>query len=163
MYTNEADFIPLIVHWEKFWNVNDTFRRVHWDPSKLTHSNGCILTGTSRAILVKVHRWNGSIFWDPNDSPKRVVSVGEFLAVISSHLQLRAGYTINASHFILAEKSRRNLSKSNRNQIVFTIFLDWFGTANGRCPFAVPHQSKNGKFNLISVWFNKISKIFLCV
>ena len=34
---------------------------------------------------------------------------------------------------------------------------------NGHCPFAVPNQSENGKYNLISVWFNKIPKIFLCV
>ena len=40
---------------------------------------------------------------------------------------------------------------------------DWFGTANGRCSFAVTNQSENGKYNLISVWFNKISKRFLCV
>ena len=38
----------------------------------------------------------------------------------------------------------------------------WFGTANGR-PFAVPNQSVNGKNNLISGWFDKISKRFLCV
>ena len=27
----------------------------------------------------------------------------------------------------------------------------------------VPNQSENGKYNLISGWFNKIPKIFLCV
>ena len=27
----------------------------------------------------------------------------------------------------------------------------------------VPNQPENGKYNLISVWFNNISKIFLCV
>ena len=30
-------------------------------------------------------------------------------------------------------------------------------------PFAVPNQSENGKYNLISAWFNKIPKILLCV
>ena len=30
-------------------------------------------------------------------------------------------------------------------------------------PFAVPNQSENGKYNLISVWFNNISKRFLWV
>ena len=29
------------------------------------------------------------------------------------------------------------------------------------CPF-VPNQSENGKYNLISVWFNNISKTFRC-
>ena len=29
--------------------------------------------------------------------------------------------------------------KSNRNKIVFTIFLDCFGTANRQYPFAVPN------------------------
>ena len=40
---------------------------------------------------------------------------------------------------------------------------DWFRTANGQSPFAVPIQSLHGKYNLVSVWFNRISKIFLCV
>ena len=34
---------------------------------------------------------------------------------------------------------------------------------NGQCPFAVLNQSENGKYNLISVWFDEISEIFLCV
>ena len=33
----------------------------------------------------------------------------------------------------------------------------------GQCPFVVLNQSENGKYNLISVWFNKISKRFLSV
>ena len=61
------------------------------------------------------------------------------------------------------EKSFRNVFKSNRNQIVFTIFLDWFGTASGHSPFFVPNQSENGKYNLILVRLNTISKRFLCV
>ena len=40
--------------------------------------------------------------------------------------------------------------------------INWFGIANGR-PFAVPNQSVHGKYNLISVWFNTISKRFLCL
>ena len=43
------------------------------------------------------------------------------------------------------------------------LFSDRFGTANGQRPFAVPNQSENSKYNLISGWFNKISKWFLCV
>ena len=38
----------------------------------------------------------------------------------------------------------------------------WFGTENGRS-FSAPNQSGNGKYNLISGWFNLISKIFPCV
>ena len=55
----------------------------------------------------------------------------------------------------------RNLIKSNRNQIVSTIFrLIW--NTNGRVRLD-PNQSENGNYNLISGWFNKISKRFLCV
>ena len=54
----------------------------------------------------------------------------------------------------------RNLMKSNRNHIVFTIFrLIW----NQTDACLVLNQSEIGKYNLISVWFNKISKRFLCV
>ena len=48
------------------------------------------------------------------------------------------------------EKPFPNLIKSNRNQIVFTIFLDWFGTANGQFPFAVPNQSRK---IVNTIWF----------
>ena len=59
---------------------------------------------------------------------------------------------------IHTEKSFRNLIKSNRNQILFTIFqLSW----NQKKVRLVPNQSENGKYNLILVWFNKISKRFL--
>ena len=58
------------------------------------------------------------------------------------------------------EKSYWNLVKSARNQIVFTIFrLIWIQTEVR----LDPNQSGNGKYNLISGWFNKISKRFLCV
>ena len=51
--------------------------------------------------------------------------------------------------------TQRNLIKSNRNQIVFTICrLIWNQTGVR----LVPNQSKNGKYNLISDLFNKISK-----
>ena len=42
-------------------------------------------------------------------------------------------------------------------------FSNWFGTTNGQCPSAVPNQTMHGKYNPISVWFNKNSKICLCV
>ena len=34
---------------------------------------------------------------------------------------------------------------------------------NGPCLLAVPNESENGIYNLISVWFNKIPKSFPCV
>ena len=59
---------------------------------------------------------------------------------------------MNMNQFPLhTEKSFRNFNKSNLNQIVFTIFLDWFGTENRQCPFAVPYQSVHRKYNMISV------------
>ena len=59
------------------------------------------------------------------------------------------------------EKSFRNLIKSNRNQIELIIFwLIWIQTEVR----LDPNQSENGKYNLISGWFNKISrKKILCV
>ena len=58
------------------------------------------------------------------------------------------------------EKSFRNLINSNWNQIVYTIFRLIWNQTDFRL---VTNQSKNGKYNLISVWFNKIpKKISLC-
>ena len=52
------------------------------------------------------------------------------------------------------EEFFRNLKKSTRNQIVFIIFrLIWIQT-DVRLD---PNLSENGKYNLISVWFDKIS------
>ena len=76
-------------------------------------------------------------------------------------------------HFDFVFQGNGNIAFAQRN--IFEILLghtdirlylpfsDWFGTVNGQCPFAVPHQSENGKYNLISVWINKISENFLCV
>ena len=68
---------------------------------------------------------------------------------------------IHYEKILHTEKYLRNLIKSTRNQIVSTIFrLIWHQT-NVRL---VPNQSENGKYNLISGWFNKISeKNSLCV
>ena len=54
----------------------------------------------------------------------------------------------------------RNLIKSTWNKIVYTIFrLIWYQTDVR----LVPNKSENGKYNLISAWFNMISKTFLYV
>ena len=61
--------------------------------------------------------------------------------------------------------THRNLFEILLNQTEVRLhlpFSDWFGAANGRVRL-IPNQSEIGKYNLISVWFNKISKIFLCV
>ena len=61
------------------------------------------------------------------------------------------------------EKYFRNLIKSYRNQIVFIIFrLVW--NRKWTASVCVPNQSKNRKYNLISVWIYKIQRrFFLCV
>ena len=52
----------------------------------------------------------------------------------------------------------RNLIQSNWNQIVFTIYrLIWSQMDNLRL---VPNQSVHGNYNMILVWFKKISKRF---
>ena len=56
--------------------------------------------------------------------------------------------------------TQRNLIKSNWNQIVFTMHRLIRNQTDVRL---VTNQSENGKYNLISGWFNKISKRFLCV
>ena len=65
------------------------------------------------------------------------------------------------SPHVHTENCFTNLIESNRNQIVFTmhrLILD----PNERS-VAVSNLLENGKHNLISVWFNKISKRFLSV
>ena len=61
---------------------------------------------------------------------------------------------------LYTEKYFQNLIKSTRNQIVFTIFR-LIRIQTDDC--LVPNQSDNGKYNLISVWFNKDWKKFLSV
>ena len=58
------------------------------------------------------------------------------------------------------EKYFRNIIKSNRNQIVFTIFQLTWRQSDVRL---VPNQSENGNYNLILGSFNKISKKILYV
>ena len=55
-----------------------------------------------------------------------------------------------ANSCVHTEKYFWNLNKSNRNQIVFTIFELIWNQMDGRT-FAVPNQSENDKYNLISV------------
>ena len=78
-----------------------------------------------------------------------------FLIAIMGWLDVAS--TLHNNH---TEKSFPSLIESNRNQIVFTNFrLIW----NQTDAHLVLNQSENGKYYLISVWFDKISKRFLCV
>ena len=64
---------------------------------------------------------------------------------------------VTSSQKIRTEKSLRNIIRLSRNQIVSTIFrLIW--NRMGDC--LIPNQSENGKYNMISIWFNKISVRF---
>ena len=58
------------------------------------------------------------------------------------------------------EKSFRNLIKWTRIQIVYTIFRLIWNQTDVRL---VPNRSDNDNYNLVSNWFNKILKRFLCV
>ena len=80
---------------------------------------------------------------------------GKILAVKYFHWQI-----VFVKKTSQTEKSFRKLIKSNRNQIVFTLYLLIWNQTDVRLD---PNQSENGKYNLISLWFNKISKRFVCV
>ena len=59
-------------------------------------------------------------------------------------------------HSLHTEKSFRNLIKSNRNQIVFTIFrLIWKQIEY----HLVPNQSENGKYNLTCVFVRVYAQV----
>ena len=50
------------------------------------------------------------------------------------------------------------------NQNIFEILLNQTEIVRKQTDVRlVPNQSENDKYNLIWVWFDKISKIFLCV
>ena len=60
--------------------------------------------------------------------------------------------------------TQRNLFDILLNQPDIRLYLpfsDWFGTQTD-VSVCVPNQSKNGNYNLISGWFNKISRISHC-
>ena len=74
-------------------------------------------------------------------------NINNFMQRRFQHKMFRSVYT------------QRNLSEVLSSQTVIILYIpfsDWFGTANGHCPLGAPNQSENGKYNLISVWFNKI-------
>ena len=124
-----------------------------------------------------------SIYWDPNDSLKRVVSccknfLSEVIAVAqcccwSRYFFLKDFRTAFKLASIDNLKELRSSSKLMYTQTnIFWIllnepeirlylpFFDWFGTKRTSVWFQ--NQSENVKYNLTWVWFNKIWKILLC-
>ena len=62
-----------------------------------------------------------------------------------------------------SDYTQRNLFEILWNEPEIRFYLpctDWFGTANGQCPFVVPNQLLHGKYYLILIRLNNIS---LCV
>ena len=79
-------------------------------------------------------------------------------------IRIQSGFLYRTIRETVSIAARREIfSKSysiNRNQIVLSNFwLIWIQT-DVRLN---PNQSENGKYNLISGWFNQIHKRFLCV
>ena len=68
-----------ILHWQKFSNVNETFNRVFGIPVSGHISAGIFIRIGS--YYCQNSCWNVSVYWDPNDSFKRVVYVAKFLSV----------------------------------------------------------------------------------
>ena len=69
--------------WEKFCNTNDSLKRVLGFLVNLHMSKG-ILTRIARAVLVKINRWNVSIYKDPNGLLQSVVHVANSFSVYYS-------------------------------------------------------------------------------
>ena len=66
----------------------------------------------------------------------------------------KTGTVLELRWTVHTEKYFRNLVKSNRNQILFTIFpIDLELQAKF---FLAPNHSENGKYNLILVWFTRL-------
>ena len=137
-------------------------------------STGCVLwrhythVGLGKFFLLFLPAW-----WGPS-TPRCYVTVMFIVfqeAVLGPHL---AGIHTTSLGWLYAWSLLRKFldicSCTHReilsNQPEIRLYLpctDWFGTANGQCLFAVPNQSVNGKYNLISGWLDKISERFLCV
>ena len=66
---------------------------------------------------------------------------------------------------IQVECMQRNIFEILLNQTELRLhlpFSDWLGTKR-TVSICCAYQSENGRCHIISVWFNRISKIFLCV
>ena len=105
-----------------------------------------------RTFIFLAHPWYRICWWAVKFAIGRRELVTTFFSL--RHFFGAIVESLLRSH---SEKSFRILIKSNRNQIVFTIFLLISNQTDVRL---VLNLSENGKYNLISVWFNTIS---LCV
>ena len=100
--------------------------------------------------------YNPNLVWI-NRIPVRYLS----MRVIATGFPRNAVDSVCDRIFILhTGNSFRKLIKSTRNQIVFTNFWLIWNQTDVRL---VLNQPENGKYNLISGWFNKFSETFLCV
>ena len=59
---------PAIITEKKFTNTTDTLKRVIGIPVNWHISTGYFDKDSLQAILIKIARWNVSIYWDSNDS-----------------------------------------------------------------------------------------------
>jgi len=68
---------------------------------------------------------------------------------------------VRLTNVISPVRTQRNFFEILSTQTQSIFWLIW--SSKRTRPFDVSNQSVHGKYNLISVWFSKISKIFLCV
>ena len=132
----------------------------NWDPSKLTHSNGYfdenswLSTKYSfKCANLLVSQWLAL----KCRLRCRIVPSAYFLRFLARHKKaflcgIGSHYTHRSRFLILVKSTAIGL------YLLFSIDLE----PNAEF-LSVPNQSKYGKYNLISGWFNKISKRFLCV
>ena len=136
-----------------------------WAQSRCPSSSSSFVYGTGPE-----HFQSQSVVYPSHSSTPLIYSTYLSVTKYPSHRRIdtkRIEIRIqNGGYSTSAPCTRRNLFEIALNQTEIRLHLpctDWFGTANGHCPFTVPNHSVYGKYNLISVWFNKISNRFLCV
>ena len=109
--------------------------------NSLKFTDACIMNFNKKSYL-----WSMSVVW-----------------LFKSIWYSRSQHFMNKTWTIHTEKNIFEILLDHTEITLYLSFSDWFGRANGHCLFAVPNQSKNGKYNILSVWSNKISKRFLWV
>ena len=95
-----------------------------------------------------------------NNPGQQSIDVYQWISWLEYHCQSLYAITVLVYLPLHTENFFRNLIMSTQNQIVFTVFPLIWNQTNVRL---VLNQSEKGNYNLISRWFNKISKKFLFV
>ena len=133
-----------ILQWHNIYSLHHILHCMHLKYMHSMHRKCIKLNASVKALIVLIYKvWRWLYFYLPNNGD-----------IKSSH---EAQLIQSCMH---KEKYFRNVVKSTRNQIVFTIFrLTWIQTDI----HLDPSHSKNSNYNLISGWFNKISNRFLRV